>query len=294
MNDNIFNNNFKLRFNNKEVEVDFQKMKDEKFIYFNKWIIIFSLCSAVAVSIFQAFYFEAFDKYIFFKFNSITTLLAAFMYLIFVIASYRCKNLIILKWLHYVLFYFQIFVIMAFRFAIIRIVNVSPILLFFQYFFEIIVRLVCVILFLHSFLESLILNTLSLLTVWIVIPSLFPPDNFKDEMINTLAYSCVLFSVMGIAFILERQQKLAFYFFWLADNKAKWLTNVFDNLNSGFLSIKGGKISFINSFFLTRMKKLKTKTGLAIDNEVSGPLEINRQECIYYLSFFNFFSNFRN
>jgi hypothetical protein len=287
MNDKIFRGCF-LEFSNKEVEEDFQKMKDEKFTYFNKWIMAFSLCSAIAVSIFQAFYYEKYNEYKIFQFNIITTYLAVFMYTIFLGFCICSKRIKLIRWMHYIHFYFQIFVIMAFRFAIFRIVNVSPILLFFQYFFEIIVRLVWVILFLHSFLESLILNTLSLATVWIVIPCLFPPENFKDEMINTLAYSCVLFSVMGIAFILERQQKLAFYFFWLADKKAKWLTNVFENLNSGFLSIKGGKISFINSFFLTQMKKLKTKTELASENEVSGHLGTNRQECIYYLGIFIF------
>jgi cell shape-determining protein MreC len=99
-----------------------------------------------------------------------------------------------------------------------------------------------------------------ILTVWLTVPLLYPKENFRDEMITSLAYSCVLFMVMAIAYIIEIQQKKAFYFLWQADQKAKWLTSILDNLNSGFVSIKNGEIKYINSFFINHLEKLKHNT----------------------------------
>ncbi len=154
---------------------------------------------------------------------------------------------------------------MAFRFLIIKVSYAHFNLLFFQYLIEMIVRLTWVLLFIHSFKESFILNTLSLITVWIVVPSLYVGDSYNDENINTIAYSFVIFGVIVFAYVLEKQQKEAFYYQWLANSKAKWLTNVFENLNSGFVSIKNSKISYINQNFrkfllnLESIDKLITK-----------------------------------
>lgn len=58
---------------------------------------------------------------------------------------------------------------------------------------------------------------------------------------------------------MDRQQKLAFYFNWQAEAKAKWLNNVFENLNSGFVSFKDGSINNINSFLKNQVEKLNNK-----------------------------------
>jgi hypothetical protein len=248
---------FNLKFQNENIEEDFQEMKEKKFLFFNKWIVLFSFTSAVAVFILQSTNSEKFDQYVFFKFNITMNIIAIVMYFIFIFFSIFSKNLRILRWVHYILFYFQIFVIMAFRFEIFKTQSSTSTLIFFEYLIEMFVRLIWVVLYIHSFLESLILNSLVILTVWLTVPFLYPTENFKDEMINSLAYSCVLFMVMVIAYIIERQQKLAYYFLWQAASKAKWLTSILDNLNSGFVSIKSGRIKYINSFFINQLEKFK-------------------------------------
>jgi hypothetical protein len=253
----MFASEFNLKFKDENIEEDFHEMKEKKFLFFNKWIVLFSFTSAVAVFILQSTNSEKFDQYVFFKFNITMNVIAIVMYFIFIFFSIFSKNLTVLRWVHYILFYFQIFVIMAFRFEIFKTQSSTSTLIFFQYLIEMFFRLIWVILFLHSFLESLILNSLVILTVWLTVPFLYPTENFKDEMINSLAYSCVIFSVIVIAYIIERQQKLAFYFLWQAASKAKWLNSILDNLNSGFVSIKSGRIKYINSFFINQLEKFK-------------------------------------
>jgi hypothetical protein len=275
----MFVSKLNLKFRNEKTEKDFQKMKETKFLIFNKWIVLFSFISAVAVAILQSTNFEKFEEYVFFRFNIIMNFIAIFIYFIFVFFACFSKNLKILRWIHYFIFYFQIFVIMAFRFENFKILKSASTLIFFQYLIEMFVRLVWVILYLHSFLESLILNSLVILTVWLTIPFMYPTENFEDEMITSLAYSCVLFMVMAIAYIIEREQKKAFYFLWQADSKAKWLTSILDNLNSGFVSIKNGKIKYINSFFINHLEKLKLTSKFTEDvKEVKCDIFSTRRE----------------
>jgi hypothetical protein len=181
-----------------------------------------------------------------FKINVIMTTIASIIYVFMLFVGTRTKNIKILRFINYFIFYFQIFVIIAFRYAIFRVVSVTPLLLFLEYLFEIVVRLIWVVGFIHSFVESLLLNLMSVTTVWLIIPFLIPEQFYDDEIKNTLNYSLVIIAVIAISYVLEIQQKEAFYYRLQADAKVKRLTNSFENLKSGFVSLKNGKISFIN------------------------------------------------
>jgi hypothetical protein len=132
-------------------------------------------------------------------------------------------------------------VIIAFRYAIFRIVTVTPLLLFLQYLIETIVRLIWVVGFIHSFYESFYLNLFSLATVWLIILLLIPEKFYDSEISNTINYTLVIIAVIAISYVLERQQKIAFYYRIQSNLKAKRLTNSFENLNSGFVFLKMGK-----------------------------------------------------
>lgn len=256
MNERIFYNRIKLNFQEKEAESDYQIKKDKILNLCIRHVILFSLVSSLAVAIFQIFYFDKAKSLILYKFNLISSFSASLIYTIFILLSFFIKNSRVYKWFHYIVFFYQIFVIISFRFTIIRIVEAPSILLFLEYLFEILVRLTWVVFNLQSFSESFMLNTLSLVAVWIVIPNLYPEIYLKDELYFTMAYSFVLVSVIIIAYILEKQQRIAFYYQWKADRKAQWLTNVLENLNSGFMSIKEGKVTYINSFLKNLFGKL--------------------------------------
>jgi hypothetical protein len=110
---------------------------------------------------------------------------------------------------------------------------------------------------------------------------MYPQENFKEEMINSLSYSCVIILVIVIAYIIETQQKLAFYFLWQADSKAKWLSGILDYLNSGYVSINNGRIKYINTIFVNHLNKLKQNPLKFTEDrkEVRISEITNRREC---------------
>lgn len=267
MPDPIFDNSFNLTIRDTEIESDYRKLRDIRLIYMNLKIIIFSFVSCLATMIFQYFYYNQYEGVKFYIFNIIMCSTNSGLYLVFILLCIFFKKIIFVKWINYFVFYLQIFTIIAFRFTIFRIANASIILLFVQYLIETIVRLTWVVFMIHSFLECVILNLISLFTVWIVIPVLIPENLFKDEMINTLNYSFVIFSVISIAYVLDRQKKESFYFNWKNEKKAKKLTNILENLNSGFVSFKSGQITFINSYFKKILKQVGVKKNNKNKNE---------------------------
>jgi hypothetical protein len=246
MSETIFENWFNLTLTNKKTELEYQKMRDKKLFFFSTTIILFSMIASWATMVFQYVYYKENEDIKLFKINVIMTTIASIIYVFMLFVGTRTKNIKILRFINYFIFYFQIFVIIAFRYAIFRVVSVTPLLLFLEYLFEIVVRLIWVVGFIHSFVESLLLNLMSVTTVWLIIPFLIPEQFYDDEIKNTLNYSLVIIAVIAISYVLEIQQKEAFYYRLQADAKVKRLTNSFENLKSGFVSLKNGKISFIN------------------------------------------------
>jgi hypothetical protein len=261
MSDAIFQNFLYLTLTNKKTELEYQKMRDKKLFFLTLPIILFSIIASWATMVFQYVYYKQNEDIKLFKINVIMTTIASIIYVFMLLVGTRTKNIKILRFINYFIFYFQIFVIIAFRYAIFRVVSVTPLLLFLEYLFEIVVRLIWVVGFIHSFVESLLLNLMSVISVWLIVPFLIPEQFYDDEIKNTLNYTLVIVAVIAISYVLEIQQKEAFYYRLQADSKVKRLTNYFENLKSGFVSLKNGKISFINKHLkdILLNKKFKDK-----------------------------------
>jgi hypothetical protein len=225
---------------------------------YNKAILVFSVFISLGISILNSFYLESFSLNKMYKFDFIIMYLLFFTFLIFFIVGLMCKNIKVIKFIHFGNFYLQIWVLICLRYTMITLVKLDSNIIFYMYLIDINLRLAWVLLFLHSFVESLILNFLSILTIWLTIPFLYTSDQFITEISIYVAYSSCKLVVIFFSYIISWQQKRAFHFHWIADQKANWLTSVFENMKSGFVSIKGGKITYINSFMLNQFKKIKT------------------------------------
>lgn len=165
----------------------------------------------------------------------------------------------------------------------IRISKVDISILFFMFLIDIVLRLTWVLLFIQTFIESFLLNMFSIFTIWLTIPFLFPADYYNTAMTNFSSYSCSILVVIGFSYILSRQQKKGFYFNWVADTKANWLTSVFENMNTGFISIKGEKISYINSFMLNQFKKIRNVIRENKENQILRPESKKNIKCNFNL-----------
>jgi hypothetical protein len=160
--------------------------------------------------------------------------------------------------LFHFIYFLLLFIFVNFRYTIFRVAKINTVVFYFLVIIEITIRLIWVIVGLQSFLECLMLNGFCVVFMWIVYPPVFPKEIFSDGMINYMVYSTALLVCIVFSYVLERQQKLAFYFHWVAEKKAAWLASVFENMNAGFISIRGDKITYINSFLLKQFYKIKS------------------------------------
>jgi hypothetical protein len=291
MTEQIFINHLDLRFKNQKIESDYQNIKDKKLSIMCIPVAAFSLFSCMATVIFQYCFYDQYGGVKMFKFSFISTCIAFCLYAILLILVAYKKDVKTKRWINYIIFYFQIFAIVAFRYTIFRVAKVSSILLFLQYLFETIVRLLFLVLLLQSFLESLVLNIISLSTVWLIVPFLIPDEFYNDEILNTLNYSFVILGIISVSYVFQQQQKRAFYFQWKAGNKATWLTNVIENLSSGFISVKNGKINYINSFFINILADETSKKEKYISQRGYSSTECNLQKKLYF-NLFKILGNF--
>ena len=56
----------------------------------------------------------------------------------------------------------------------------------------------------------------------------------------------------------SRGNPFFFYFQRFSDNRANYFVNLFENMNTGFLSIKGNKIVRMNSYLIKKLSKYRS------------------------------------
>lgn len=149
------------------------------------------------------------------------------------------------------------------------------------YFFDVNVRLMWSSYYILSFYEIITLNILSIVTLFSIVPNISTEENLSKDLEALRNYVYFLSFSSTFVYILERQLIICFYCNWIAEKKAKWLSNVFNNMNSGFVSLKGDKIAFINNFLLKYLKNNKSLSKLqTIRNEnIISSTETERINC---------------
>lgn len=115
--------------------------------------------------------------------------------------------------------------------------------------------------FKESFFPNLFLVALSLLFVL----------GNKTEELNTIQILVTLITMLvGISmssYVITRQVKLKFYYYYQLELKNKWYENILDNLASGFIHIKDNKVEFLNKSLLNLAEKYKIVSGLLITED---------------------------
>ena len=145
--------------------------------------------------------------------------------------------------------------------------------------------------YLLSFYEVSILNFLSCCTIFSIVPYITPREENVRGYEDLRMYAVILIFVSTFCYILERQLRISFYYSWTAEKKAKWLSNVLNNLNSGFVSFKSDKIAFINIFMLKHLKDLKLESRLTPTKDYrNNTLHRERSNC--KKQYFYFLKNF--
>jgi hypothetical protein len=255
MQERIFRSNFRLSFLRNQIESEYKKKMDNQIANHISVLLLILCLLSYGVTILTSFYFNTLEKSMMFFVVIVTSYFVSVVFTVFSVFAIFSKKI---KWIilmHYTMYFLLFFLFVNFRYTIFRVAKIEPIFFYFLIIVELIVRLLWVILNLQTFIECLILNTLSLACIWILYPCVFPENIYRDGMINFAAYSSIFFMTVGFAYVLVRQQKMAFYFHRTAQKKANWLDSVFENMNEGFISVRGKVISYINPYIYKVYKK---------------------------------------
>lgn len=258
MKEPIYKSCFSLKFDNESIEAEWQKQKQKYIRKMNKIISTALFVVSIGISVGISFYFmKFFNDSNLFKVVLFTSYIAAFVYLVNTILSYCVQNIKIIIYVQHINYILFAFLACDFRFPFLNLSQTNAILFYILFNFEILARVVWVLLQLQGFLECFILNSIQIALIWILYAPNFDDSTFMRSMYNILAYTFTLSVVVFFSYILERQQKNAFFFSLTSVKKAEWFMNIFENMNTGFLSIKGDKVSYLNSYLAKKIKKSK-------------------------------------
>lgn len=272
MTEQIFESKLTLKYLKNEIEEKYRSDGDTKLMNSNKAIIFSILIASIADTILNSCFIDTNVLNEMFQTVLITTYLTTCIMITFTFIAIFSKNIRLIRWIHYFTYFILVFIFVNFRYTIFRVAKINTVVFYFLVIIEITIRLIWVIIGLQSFLECLMLNGMSIVFMWALYPPVFPKEIFYDGMINYMVYSTALLVCIVFSYVLERQQKLAFYFNWVAEKKAAWLASVFENMNAGFISIRGDTITYINSFLLKqfyKIKRNKEKNNNALERQIN-------------------------
>lgn len=259
---NIFLNFWQSRFRNPETELDYQKMRDDKLKEYKKIILCSLLLKSVCCSVFNSFFIEYFNTSNVTKYNFISCYFTTVIYLILLLFGWNSNKTRYLRWILYIIYFFKVLFINSTRSIILTCSNINIVFLNFAYFLELNCRMMWATYYLLSFYELLLLNFLSLAAIFSIVPYISHFETNIKGLEDLKTYVFILTFVSSFCYVLERQLRISFYYSWTAEKKAKWLSNVLNNMNSGFVSLKCDKIAFINIFLLKYLKIFKMNNKL--------------------------------
>lgn len=259
---NIFLNFWQFRFRNPETELDYQKMRDDKLKEYKKIILCSLLLKSVFCSVFNSFFIEYFNTSNVLKYNFISSYFTTVLYLILLFFGWNSNKTSYLRWIHYIIYFFKVLFINSTRNIILTCSNINIVFLNLAYFLELNFRMMWATYYLLSFYELLLLNFLSLAAIFSIVPYISPFESNIKGLEDLKTYVFILTFVSSFCYVLERQLRISFYYSWTSEKKAKWLSNVLNNMNSGFVSFKCDKIAFINIFLLKYLKIFKMNNKL--------------------------------
>ena len=252
----IFRNCFTLRLKDKQIEEKFQKHKLENIYYFNKFFLIFLLVQSIFVTVFIYTKIKLFNMSTLISFPIIASSMVTLILSVFLIFEIKKIPSNYYVWVHNFTYYLTLYVNYNLRIVILRIFKVDPQVTVYLVIIEILFRFVWMLLAFQNFVQCFLLNILTLTSLWILIPILSPKDIYNSTLINTAGYTIGLILVQIYQYLFERKNKQAFYYNAFSRRTADWLTGVFENMNTGFITIKSGKISFLNSYLKNLLKKI--------------------------------------
>jgi hypothetical protein len=268
MEQKIFTNLYNLKYSKQEIEVEFNLVKDKLLKKYIKTITILTFLISFGPSIVISNLFS-FSELKSFKMIMCFSYFMNFSCLIMTFTTFLSKNIKFMKIIIYLNYYFILFFILNIRYPLVHFVKSDIMYIFFLVCADVFIRTLWIIYEIFTFLELFTLNLLSAISMWAIYTPVGEAKMLQIDFLISGVNSICLIIVILFGFISERNQKKAFYFKYKTERKAQWLDNVLDNMKTGFLSIKGEKITYVNNYLEKLFDAWICKTN-KIDHIYSG------------------------
>jgi hypothetical protein len=259
MSNQIFQSCLNLKFKEESIQSEFQKLKENKINKYSKYLLFFNLLITTGMTIFCIYnlwniiQLSNLNKLLF-----ISSLFSNFIIFIIFILNFFRKLVPYRKLFLYLTFIIITFVHHDTRMIINKILQKSSLNIL-MIFIELILRLAGPFFIKHSFCECLIINLISMLSLWIIYPIFMNSDDFTTTFLNLIYYNIGICILIVFSYFLDKHYKILFYYFHQAELKSKKLEILFDKINSGYIIFRGDKLEYVNTHLLKQMDKTQIK-----------------------------------
>jgi signal transduction histidine kinase len=260
-----FRNLWCLRLFYPGIDQKFVKMRDEKILKINPYFTIITFIIALLDTIYQTVIKTNGKINLFSWSNTALNLSYAasafnFIFLIFVITFKNPTLQRLLNYLNYLIVTIPLFLTRSILYRTeLADNNIFSLLLIIEFF----IRIAWLFFNMILFQEALVLNSTIIISLLIFTPIVMPSKNSLDDY--NVPYNLFLVVFTLISYFHTKQLKESFNFNFNLKSKNRWFSNIMENMNSGFLYLKNGRINYMNNILIEKMMKNKEISNIIED-----------------------------
>lgn len=257
MEEKIFSNNFTLRFQKSIIEKEYIEMKEKLHKYYVKYMTMLVFIINIGLIILFSIILKENFHLLNFKILALSTYVFSFIVLsAFIISLALSNNSKILNLINNIDYFILFFLMTNLYFVVGEFLGGIPMITYLLMGTEMIIRLVWVLLGLQGFLESFVLIIIAIIFEWVLYGNIPTKIPMKDLHLFNGTHSIIMLYVLIFSYFMIKQQKVSFFFFKNANAKAEWFSSVLENINTGYLIIKNGKVFYVNSYLYSKLETL--------------------------------------
>jgi signal transduction histidine kinase len=270
---NIFKNKFTLTYRSKTTEKGYSKLQYENLRKYGIYITLaFCLISLIACSL-LIYHYAVYLGYNSYVKNLSFSCSISIIYLILLAVILRFKNPCTLYTANYYNFIVVFFLFSFFRYYLELMKNKEQIAGFILLILDFIFKLFLITRGTFNILDTLLLCVANCL---MIIAFLLPTVPWSELKSYFIGYTCLLVLFLLTTYAYVFHAKSTFYYNTKLKNKAAWARGVIDNMSSGFVYVKNGKIKYINKMLTDKIAKARV---------ISKPIWDFKQESFEILNY---------
>lgn len=253
---NEFRNNWTLRLRDKRSEEEFNTMRYKLMVRLNPWLTVVFFLVAAWDTLYESLimkWLAEHNKDWRFATSYLSYVCSGFAVLNLILV-FVTKNRIVQAYVNYSNYLFISFPLFLTRGIMLNTKDADSNVYALLFVLEYVGRISWVFLLMLIFTEACILNLMIIVAL-----TIYSPVVSKQTTVGAfnIPYNLFLILFTVICYFYTRQVKKNFHYNLSLQNKNKWYTNILENMNSGFIYIKDGKISYVNNIIFEKMLRNK-------------------------------------